>query len=180
MLIDCPGCAASYHITKAALSPSGRRVACPRCETVWLATPCLPEVAGFIKAGTAFFARRRAATEADRLCPGRCGPFAAGTPAARRRVRRQVPSRHRRASTGHGSHRVARRHRPGMARRRQALCRYRGSRSASEAWQSATFTRCSRARMARFFSASKESSSINARRNGSAANSPRHPRCCRA
>ena len=50
MLIDCPGCAASYHITKAALGPNGRRVACPRCETVWLAAPSLPEAAGFIKA----------------------------------------------------------------------------------------------------------------------------------
>ncbi len=43
MLIDCPSCAASYHITKAALEPNGRRVACPRCETVWLAKPAVPE-----------------------------------------------------------------------------------------------------------------------------------------
>ncbi len=54
MLIDCPGCAASYHITKAALGPNGRHVACPRCETVWLAAPCLPEAAGFIKAAPHF------------------------------------------------------------------------------------------------------------------------------
>jgi predicted Zn finger-like uncharacterized protein len=38
MLIDCPGCAKSYHIIKAALGPSGRRVACPRCDTIWLVT----------------------------------------------------------------------------------------------------------------------------------------------
>jgi predicted Zn finger-like uncharacterized protein len=50
VLIDCPGCAASYHITKAALGPNGRRVACPRCQTVWLAAPSLPEAPGFIKA----------------------------------------------------------------------------------------------------------------------------------
>jgi predicted Zn finger-like uncharacterized protein len=35
MLIDCPGCAKSYHIIKAALGPNGRRVACPRCNTIW-------------------------------------------------------------------------------------------------------------------------------------------------
>jgi predicted Zn finger-like uncharacterized protein len=38
MLIDCPGCAKSYHIIKAALGPSGRRVACPRCDTIWSVT----------------------------------------------------------------------------------------------------------------------------------------------
>src|SRR5271154_4038854 len=35
MLIDCPGCANSYHIIRAALGPNGRRVACPRCDTIW-------------------------------------------------------------------------------------------------------------------------------------------------
>ncbi len=35
MQIDCPGCARSYHIVKAALGPKGRRVACPRCDTIW-------------------------------------------------------------------------------------------------------------------------------------------------
>jgi predicted Zn finger-like uncharacterized protein len=35
MQIDCPGCAKSYHIVKAALGPNGRRVACPRCDAVW-------------------------------------------------------------------------------------------------------------------------------------------------
>src|SRR5579862_5026396 len=39
MLIDCPGCAQSYHIVKAALGPNGRRVACPRCDTIWFAAP---------------------------------------------------------------------------------------------------------------------------------------------
>ncbi|MEW6435817.1 MAG: zinc-ribbon domain-containing protein [Pseudomonadota bacterium] len=43
MLIDCPGCGAAYHITKAALEPNGRRVACPRCDTVWLAMPATIE-----------------------------------------------------------------------------------------------------------------------------------------
>jgi len=38
MLIVCPGCAKSYHIIKAALGPSGRRVACPRCDTIWFVT----------------------------------------------------------------------------------------------------------------------------------------------
>jgi predicted Zn finger-like uncharacterized protein len=35
MLVDCPGCAKSYHIVEAALGPKGRRVACPRCDTIW-------------------------------------------------------------------------------------------------------------------------------------------------
>ncbi len=35
MLIDCPGCGKSYHIIKAVLGPSGRRVACPRCDAIW-------------------------------------------------------------------------------------------------------------------------------------------------
>lgn len=35
MQIDCPGCAKSYHIIKAALGPRGRRVACPRCDSIW-------------------------------------------------------------------------------------------------------------------------------------------------
>ena len=35
MLIDCPGCGKSYHIIKAALGPTGRRVACPRCDAIW-------------------------------------------------------------------------------------------------------------------------------------------------
>ena len=43
MLIDCPGCGASYHITKAALGPNGRKVACARCEAVWLAKPTMPD-----------------------------------------------------------------------------------------------------------------------------------------
>lgn len=38
MLIDCPGCAKSYHIIKAALGPNGRRVACPRCDMIWFVT----------------------------------------------------------------------------------------------------------------------------------------------
>ena len=45
MLIDCPSCRASYHITKATLEPNGRRVACPRCETIWFAKPSKPEIA---------------------------------------------------------------------------------------------------------------------------------------
>jgi predicted Zn finger-like uncharacterized protein len=35
MLIDCPGCGKSYHIIKAALGSSGRRVVCPRCDSIW-------------------------------------------------------------------------------------------------------------------------------------------------
>lgn len=35
MLIDCPGCGKSYHIVKAVLGSSGRRVACPRCDAIW-------------------------------------------------------------------------------------------------------------------------------------------------
>ncbi len=35
MLIDCPGCGKSYHIIKAVLAPLGRRVACPRCDSIW-------------------------------------------------------------------------------------------------------------------------------------------------
>ncbi len=44
MLIDCPSCGASYHITKATLEPNGRRVACPRCETIWFAKPNKPDI----------------------------------------------------------------------------------------------------------------------------------------
>jgi predicted Zn finger-like uncharacterized protein len=44
MLIDCPSCGASYHISKATLEPNGRRVACPRCETIWFAKPDAPQV----------------------------------------------------------------------------------------------------------------------------------------
>lgn len=35
MFIDCPGCGKSYHIIKAALGSSGRRVVCPRCDSIW-------------------------------------------------------------------------------------------------------------------------------------------------
>lgn len=35
MHIDCPGCGKSYHIRTAELGPQGRRVACPRCDTIW-------------------------------------------------------------------------------------------------------------------------------------------------
>lgn len=53
MLIDCPGCAKSYHIIKAALGPNGRRVACPRCDTIWFvagsAKPLAPALAAPIE-----------------------------------------------------------------------------------------------------------------------------------
>jgi predicted Zn finger-like uncharacterized protein len=39
MLIDCPGCAKSYHIGRAALGSHGRNVACPHCLTSWFVTP---------------------------------------------------------------------------------------------------------------------------------------------
>ena len=35
MLIDCPGCARSYHVGPADLGASGRTVVCPRCDTRW-------------------------------------------------------------------------------------------------------------------------------------------------
>ncbi len=44
MLIDCPGCAKSYHIIKAALGANGRRVACPRCDAIWFATASAPAI----------------------------------------------------------------------------------------------------------------------------------------
>jgi len=47
MLIDCPGCRKSYHIIKAALAPYGRRVACPRCDSIWFVSQdgqCIPDV----------------------------------------------------------------------------------------------------------------------------------------
>lgn len=47
MLIDCPGCGKSYHIIKAVLAPYGRRVACPRCDSIWFVSQdgyCAPEV----------------------------------------------------------------------------------------------------------------------------------------
>jgi predicted Zn finger-like uncharacterized protein len=37
MLIVCPNCATSYDVAVASLRPSGRRVRCVRCRTVWLA-----------------------------------------------------------------------------------------------------------------------------------------------
>jgi predicted Zn finger-like uncharacterized protein len=39
MLIDCPGCANSYHINRAMLAPNGRNVACPRCSASWYVAP---------------------------------------------------------------------------------------------------------------------------------------------
>lgn len=39
MLIDCPGCANSYHISRAMLGPNGRNVACPRCSASWYVAP---------------------------------------------------------------------------------------------------------------------------------------------
>jgi predicted Zn finger-like uncharacterized protein len=38
MLIDCPGCAKSYRISRATLGPNGKNVACPHCLTSWFAT----------------------------------------------------------------------------------------------------------------------------------------------
>ena len=35
MLIDCPGCARSYHVSSADLGVRGRTVVCPRCGTRW-------------------------------------------------------------------------------------------------------------------------------------------------
>lgn len=35
MLIDCPGCTRSYHISHAILEPNGRTVVCPRCSESW-------------------------------------------------------------------------------------------------------------------------------------------------
>jgi len=35
VLIDCPGCAKSYHIGRQALGSSGRKVACPHCGSRW-------------------------------------------------------------------------------------------------------------------------------------------------
>ncbi|MDR3408553.1 MAG: zinc-ribbon domain-containing protein [Methylovirgula sp.] len=67
MLIDCPSCGASYHITKATLEPNGRRVACPRCETVWLAKPSMPEAEAEVPAP--FTADVRISAD-DRLAAG--------------------------------------------------------------------------------------------------------------
>lgn len=35
MLIDCPGCARSYHVSPDDLGPRGRTLVCPRCERRW-------------------------------------------------------------------------------------------------------------------------------------------------
>jgi len=43
MLIDCPGCTKSYHISREMLEPNGRTVACPRCSATWFVAA---EVAG--------------------------------------------------------------------------------------------------------------------------------------
>lgn len=35
MLIDCPACARSYHVSRAEIGENGRTVICPRCEAQW-------------------------------------------------------------------------------------------------------------------------------------------------
>lgn len=35
MLIDCPACARSYHISRTAMGAHGRQVICPRCQETW-------------------------------------------------------------------------------------------------------------------------------------------------
>ena len=35
MLIDCPGCARSYHVSSADLGARGRTLVCPRCDAHW-------------------------------------------------------------------------------------------------------------------------------------------------
>jgi predicted Zn finger-like uncharacterized protein len=44
MLIDCPGCAKSYHISRPAAGSPGRNVSCPHCLTRWVATPEAPAI----------------------------------------------------------------------------------------------------------------------------------------
>jgi predicted Zn finger-like uncharacterized protein len=39
MLIDCPGCAKSYHLSRTSLEPHGRNVVCPRCAASWFVSP---------------------------------------------------------------------------------------------------------------------------------------------
>ena len=45
MLIDCPGCAKSYHVSRATLEPHGRNVVCPRCTAAWYVAAQAPETA---------------------------------------------------------------------------------------------------------------------------------------
>lgn len=35
MLIDCPACARSYHLSRAEIGEEGRTVMCPRCDARW-------------------------------------------------------------------------------------------------------------------------------------------------
>lgn len=35
MLIDCPACARSYHVSRAEIGEEGRSVICPRCDARW-------------------------------------------------------------------------------------------------------------------------------------------------
>lgn len=35
MLLDCPACASSYHVSRADIGEEGRAVICPRCEARW-------------------------------------------------------------------------------------------------------------------------------------------------
>jgi predicted Zn finger-like uncharacterized protein len=69
VLIDCPGCNASYHITKAALGPNGRKVTCARCEAVWLAKSVAPEA-------TPQILTEVAVSDDDRFRPARPSDFA--------------------------------------------------------------------------------------------------------
>ncbi len=44
MLIDCPSCARSYHVSRAAIGETGRTVVCQICNTRWFVEPPAAEI----------------------------------------------------------------------------------------------------------------------------------------
>lgn len=93
MLIDCPACAKSYHIVKAVLGSRGRRVACPRCDTIWFVTPegTTPTREGTDRVDLSGSFDVSSAHVEDAF-PGFQMPFANSAPLPLRRKRRRLPS----------------------------------------------------------------------------------------
>ena len=82
MLIDCPSCARSYPLDRAALGDSGRMVVCPRCATRWFVAA--PEAADEPTVDEPNVERPGlAADDLDRLLP-RHRPGAGGVPRPRK------------------------------------------------------------------------------------------------
>jgi predicted Zn finger-like uncharacterized protein len=75
MLIVCPNCATSYDVDVASLRPSGRKVRCVRCKTVWQAE--LPHADKLMAAAEALAPVRRAVEAVAEATAGAAGEEAA-------------------------------------------------------------------------------------------------------